>query len=368
VPLLHKIVGVVIVCAVILGLTLPREHPRSSPSKEVNVARAGAGSERVADRATRRPSATPPPKVTVIGRAAPEAARIKANELGQIPVLMYHRIVKKPQIPLDRSVTEFREEITKLATSGYVPITAAEFAGGRIDVPAGRHPVVLTFDASTPGHFGLDAQGDPLPDTVVAILMETARRHPGFRPVATFYLNRELFGMGVGMGGRTAEGLKWLIRHGFELGNHTMTHADLSRLPKAGVQKAISDIEGRIVSLAGIHTTTLAYPYGGEPKNRAWAEAKAGSYRFNGIFLARGQPSESPFSKDFDRTRIPRVRSEGKIAEGGCRRFCSTAWLEWLDKHPAERYISDGDPHTVTFPRAGERRLADRFRARARAY
>jgi peptidoglycan/xylan/chitin deacetylase (PgdA/CDA1 family) len=374
VPLLHKIAGVVIVCAVILGLTLPGERRRPGSAREVNAARAGAESGRVADKADKagkvtgspagQKSASPTPKVTVIAQAAPEAARVRANELGQIPVLMYHRIVDKPQMSLDRSVGEFRAEITRLARTGYVPITAAEFAAGRIDVPAGRFPVVLTFDDSTPGHFGLDAQGNPLPNTVVAILMETARQFPGFRPVATFYLNKELFGLGD----RTAQGLKWLTQHGFELGNHTMTHADLSRLPKSGVQKEIGDIENQIVSQAGVHTTTLAYPYGSEPKKRAWAESKDGSYRFNGIFLAGWRPSEPPFSRDFDWTRIPRVRSEGKIAQDDCKQFCSTAWLDWLDKHPQERYISDGDPNTISFPRASERRLAERFRAWAREY
>ena len=65
----------------------------------------------------------------------------------------------------------------------------------RIDVPAGRHPVVLTFDDSTPGHFGLDPQGNPKPDTAVGVIEQVARENPGFRPTATFYLNKDLFGM-----------------------------------------------------------------------------------------------------------------------------------------------------------------------------
>lgn len=371
-PLLHKIAGVVIVCAVILGLVLPREERGGAPERE--AARAGAQSEhrgetggrKAADPARKqeRPSAPPSPTSTVIAQARPEAVRVRANELGQIPVLMYHRIVKKPEMSLDRSVQEFRDEMERLARTGYSPITAGEFASGWINVPAGRYPVVLTFDDSTPGHFALDAHGNPAPDTAVAILLETARRHPGFRPTATFYLNKELFQMGD----RAGEGLKWLVRHGFELGNHTLSHKNLGELSQSAVQKEIGDIENQITSLAGIHTTTLAYPFGVEPKKPAWAHAKEGSYRFKGVFLAGWRPSESPFSRDFDWRRIPRVRSEGKIAEDDCKRYCSTAWLDWLDKNPGERYISDGDPNTVSFPKAAERKLADRFRAYGRAY
>ncbi|GAA4084017.1 polysaccharide deacetylase family protein [Actinomadura miaoliensis] len=371
-PLLHKIAGVVIVCAVIMGLVLPRDERGSEPEREAARAGAQTKSENEADKDTparparqgRTTHARPSPSVTVIAQARPEVARIRANELGQIPVLMYHRIVKKPEMSLDRSVQEFRDEITRLAKSGYVPITAGEFAAGRVDVPAGRHPVVLTFDDSTPGHFALDAHGNPAPDTVVSVLTEVARQYPGFRPTATFYLNKDPFQLGD----RTGEGLKWLVQHGFELGNHTLSHKNLAQMSQSGVEKEIGDIEGQIVSLAGVHTKTLAYPFGSEPKKAAWAQAKTGSYRFNGVFLAGWRPSESPFSRDFDWRRIPRVRSEGKIAEDDCKRYCSIAWLDWLDKNPTERYISDGDPNTVSFPRAAESKLASRFRVYARAY
>ena len=30
-------------------------------------------------------------------------------------------------------------------------------------------------------------------------------------------------------------------------------------------------------------------------------------------------------------------------------------WLDWFDKHPADRFVSDGDPGTVTVP--AERRV-----------
>ncbi|RFU38437.1 polysaccharide deacetylase, partial [Actinomadura logoneensis] len=308
------------------------------------------------------PSATP--TAGAVPPAAPAAVQAKANELGQVPVFMYHRIMKHPEASLDRSTKELYAELTRLATSGYYPVTAAEFASGRLDVPLGKHPVVLTFDDSTPGQFSLDARGGPAPDTAVAIIQQVAREHPGFRPVATFYCNEDLFGLGA----RSAEGLRWLIANGFEVANHTVSHPDLRTLSKAGVQKEIAGMEDKLVALTGRHTTTFAYPFGSIPHNRAWAQREDGRYSFQIVFLAGWKPSESPFDKVFDRWAATRIRSEGKIAENDCRTFCSTAWLDWLDDHPRERYTSDGDPGTVTFPRAFEKRLAKPFRPYARAY
>jgi peptidoglycan/xylan/chitin deacetylase (PgdA/CDA1 family) len=302
--------------------------------------------------------------VATVQAAAPAAAAAKANELGQVPVLMYHRIIDKPELALDRSTKEFREELVRLAQEGYVPITAGEFVTGHINVPAGKHPVVLTFDDSTPSHFSLDPQGRPKPGTAVAIIQEVARQYPGFRPTATFYLNKELFQLA----GQEAAGLKWLQQNGFELGNHTLTHKDLSTLSKGEVQKEIAGIEDKVVSLTGTHTATLAYPFGSAPDKNAWAEKKDGSYGFKGIFLAGWRPSLSPHDTDFDRLEIPRVRSEGKIAENDCKRYCSTAWLDELKAQPATRYTSDGDPGTITFPRADEDGLAKDLRARGRVY
>jgi peptidoglycan/xylan/chitin deacetylase (PgdA/CDA1 family) len=368
VPLLHRIAAVVIVFAVIAGFWLPGERGGSRTGARVDHRGPVADADSVrhghpSPGATSHAPASPAPAGTV-GPATPAAAAAKAAELGQVPVIMYHRIVPKAERDLDRSEKDFRDELVRLAKGGYVPITAGEFAAGWINVPAGKHPVVLTFDDSMPEQFALDAQGRPKAGTAVAILQEVARQYPGFRPTATFYLTKDMFRLG----GQEAAGLKWLMSNGFELGNHTVNHPDLSGMSKEKVQKEIGDIEARILRLTGKHTTTLAYPFGSEPKKRSWAAKKDGAYAFRGVFLAGWKPSESPFDKDFDPMAIARVQSEGKIKRNDCTRYCSAAWLDELDKHPESRYTSDGDPDTVTFPRADEDRLAKELRGRGRVY
>ncbi|TDE29534.1 polysaccharide deacetylase [Actinomadura sp. 6K520] len=369
-PLLHKIAGVVIVCAVVLGLTLPGERrgreERDPAGRAASQASPAAGA--VEAGATTPAQGGGSPSVSPSGpipAAAPAAAAAKANELGQIPVLMYHRIVKKPERSLDRSVKELYDELTRLAESGYQPITAAEFVSGRFNVPAGKYPVVLTFDDSSPDQFALDAQGNPAPDTAVAVIQQVASEHPGFRPTATFFLVDDIFGM---EDEQASAGLKWLRQHGYDVGNHTKSHPNLSGLSEKKVQDEIGSLEDRVVQLSGAHTATLAYPFGAVPGKERWARKQDGRYSFQGIFLAGWRPSASPFDEEFDRWNIPRIRSEGKIKENDCKKFCSTAWLEHLDKHPAERYTSDGDPNTVTFPKASEDRLAKEYRGRARTY
>ncbi|WP_395106888.1 polysaccharide deacetylase family protein [Actinomadura sp. SCN-SB] len=366
-PLLHKIAAVVIVAAVVAGLWLPgeRDGSRAATQAKEPVAQAGGVGHRSPPPAPGpAPGKAAPSPAGTVGPATPAAAAAKANELGQVPVIMYHRIVPKPERDLDRSAKDFRAELVRLAKSGYVPITAGEFAAGWINVPAGRHPVVLTFDDSMPEQFSLDAQGRPKAGTAVAIIQEVARRYPGFRPTATFYLTKDLFRLD----GQEAAGLAWLLRNGFELGNHTLSHRNLSQLSKKDVQREIGDIEARIVRLTGRHTTTLAYPFGAEPDKRSWAAKKDGAYAFKGVFLAGWKPSESPFDKDFDPLAITRVQSEGKIDRNDCARYCSAAWLDELERNPESRYTSDGDPNTITFPRAAEDRLAKELRGRGRVY
>lgn len=85
--------------------------------------------------------ASPPAKVATVDTAAKmqqakvakasAAAKVKANELGQVPVLMYHRIVEHPGGQDDRTPEKFRADLERLAKDGYVPVTAAEYVTGR---------------------------------------------------------------------------------------------------------------------------------------------------------------------------------------------------------------------------------------------
>ncbi|MCK2221393.1 polysaccharide deacetylase family protein [Actinomadura sp. ATCC 31491] len=274
------------------------------------------------------------------------AARAKANELGQIPVLMFHRIVVKPATTDDRSPAQFRADLERLVKENYVPITAAEMVAGKIDIPAGKHPVVLTFDDSSPSQLTLNEVGVPQKDTAVAILKEVAARHPGFRPVATMYVTRDMFGK-IGRE-EQAQTLQWLKDNGFDLGNHTRDHINLRGRSQKEVEEQIGSIGREITSLSSVKPTTIALPYGNQPKKPEWALRGKG-YNHTGAFLAGYTPAPAPFSKAFNASGIPRIKVMEK--KGDCAQFCSDAWLDWLNKNPDMRYTSDGDAGTVAYPK-----------------
>ncbi|SEG89040.1 Polysaccharide deacetylase [Thermomonospora echinospora] len=292
-------------------------------------------------------------------------AAVRANELGQIPVLMYHRIAAHPAAIHDRTPADFRAELDRLAREGYVPITAAEYVTGRIDIPAGKHPVVLTFDDASVSQLTLSADGKPRPDTAVAILLDAGRRHPGFRPVATMFVNSRPFNE---PGGRRT--LTWLHEHGFEIGNHTSTHANLGTSDAAKVRREIAVNQRDIIAaVPGATVRTLALPFGIQPKPPALAvrgEDRGIRYEHKGVFLAGANPAPSPFDASFDPYNIPRIRSQG--AHGEEANYASTQWLDRLATEEGNRYTSDGDPARISYPRYGTGQIAPAWKKAARPY
>ncbi|MFD5029556.1 polysaccharide deacetylase family protein [Streptomyces sp. NPDC058220] len=292
--------------------------------------------------------------------AAKDPAEVGADELGQVPVLMYHQLTAKPASVYDRTPADFRAELERLAREKYVPVTARDFQTGRIDIPAGTHPVVLTFDDSTNSQVRLGQDGTPAPDTAIAIMTETAKKYPAFKPVGTFFVNADAFSA-TG----SAKALTWLKEHGCEVGNHTDRHQNLRSLDQAGATQAIAAGQQAILKSApGNQVTSLALPFGAMPQP-AEVAARGTGYRYDGVYLVGANPSVSPFAKAFTPDAIPRIRSAGPKdadAEFGSSR--------WLDKLAAGKswYVSDGDPNTVAFPRASQDNVAPAFAKRAKPY
>ncbi|MET9069190.1 polysaccharide deacetylase family protein [Streptosporangium sandarakinum] len=310
------------------------------------------------------PSADLPPPVP----ATPEFARqVGANEAGMVPVLMYHRIVAKRAASIDRTPAQLRKELERLAEDDYVPVTAREFVAGRMDIPAGKHPVVLTFDDGHSSHFALDDSGAPVKDSAVGVIYDVARRYPGFRPVATFWVNREPFGLRAEKDQKRA--VDWLTSHGFEVANHTWRHPYLPAMPKKKIAEQLGRTERLLGRLGVGPSETLALPYGAMPRKRSVVQAgkwDGVAYRFKGVFLAGAQPSESPFTKGYDWRAIQRIQSNGK--KGECRRWCSQYWLEWLRDHPGRRYTADGDPAHISVPKGLRGKISSRNRGRVIVY
>ncbi|MDI2027372.1 polysaccharide deacetylase family protein [Saccharopolyspora sp. TS4A08] len=296
------------------------------------------------------PAPPPPPNTPAAPPAPPpppDPASVGANELGDVPVLMYHRITPAPTSVYDRTPADFRGELERLVREDYVPVTATEYATGKIDIPAGKHPVVLTFDDGSATQFTVDASGDPAPESAVGILLSVARANPGFRPVATMYVFNPPFEEPTGR-----RSLTWLHDNGFEIGNHTLDHPNLGKVSSeqaqheiAGMQKIITD------AVPGLRVDSLALPLGMHPDEEALASdgsADGVTYHHTSVMLVGSNPAPSPFTADFDPANIPRIRSQGPTGEDA--NYGSTVWLDKLAADPASRYTSDGDPAKTSAP------------------
>jgi peptidoglycan/xylan/chitin deacetylase (PgdA/CDA1 family) len=292
---------------------------------------------------------------------------VHANELGVVPVIMHHEIRPDRVGDYDQTPAEFGHELETLWSQGYWPVRAIDLATGHMNVPAGKTPVVLTFDDTTRYQFSYDSRGQVDPTTALGVLLDFARAHPQFHPTGTFYVLREPFGDTP----RGPEMLRWLVQHGFELGNHTRDHLSLGSLSPEGVQRELvlgKKVITDAVPKAGVHT--MALPLGVMPSDAALARHgrwDGQSYWNAGVFLVGAEPAPSPFSRSFDPGAIPRIRSS-HLPWSGDRDFTAAYWLDELRRNPDERYVSDGNARTIAFPREEAGQLAPRFRARARPY
>ena len=208
--------------------------------------------------------------------AAGAAPPLPPNELGRVMILEYHRI-DAAEARWSRSADNFRRDLHRLWERGYRLVALGDLLDGRLAIPAGMSPVVLTFDDSSPGQFRyLERNGEPVldPDCAVGILEAFEREHPAFGRAATFYVlpgadppNR-LFDQPAHAGRK----LRYLASHGYEIGNHTLWHADLSRYPEPSVRRQLAEAVAWIQRhVSGYQPRTLALPMGRFPVVLDWA-------------------------------------------------------------------------------------------------
>ncbi|HMC69359.1 MAG TPA: polysaccharide deacetylase, partial [Mycobacteriales bacterium] len=175
----------------------------------------------------------------------PDPASVRANEIGVIPVLMHHRLVTKVDSEYDMTPAYFAAELERLHREGYYPVTMLQVARGDLGhVPAGRSPVVLTFDDSTTGQVHYTSAGQIAPDSAVGMLLDFAKQHADFPAVASLYLNKDPFALGD-----PHRVVSDLVRLGFEVGNHTYDHVPL-QLPPAKVQQQLGELAAMVSTAA----------------------------------------------------------------------------------------------------------------------
>jgi len=344
----------VVLAAAVTGLLLTACANQSDSSNQ--------GGDKIND-ASPSPSASASASSDTAGSGGPAAdpASVSANELGSVPVMMYHQIKADPKGGYDQTPEKFKAEMERMYSENYRPITAANFVAGKIDIPAGKHPVVMTFDDSSPSQAQIGPDGNPTADSALGMMEQFGKDHPDWHSTATFYVNDGSFA------GDTKV-IPWLVAHGYEVGDHTLTHANLRQISSEQAQKEIGGEYSKILAQApGYQVTTMALPFGIHPNESALAHHgtyNGVTYDLSGVMLVGSNPSPSPFSQKFDQYNIPRIRS-GTSADGQLE---GKYWLDFLEKNPSGRYTSDGDPNKISFPKAKQANLSSKYSSEANAY
>lgn len=285
----------------------------------------------------------------------------KVNELGRIPVMMYHGIRdEEPKyiggnIDKDgyhRTVEAFKKDLDFYYNNGYRMVRLIDYVNGEIDVPLGMSPIVITFDDGLVNNMkviGLDSEGELIidPNCAIGILEEYKKKYSDYNVTATFFVNSSLFNQKE----YDEKILKWLIEHGYDIGNHSYNHADFSKIDVDSTKYEIGRMYKTLDSIIGDkYVNIVALPFG-SPYKKSHSNFEYildGSYDgfdYKTVSTLRvGWESDySPFSNDFDKTLIKRIRAYDNNGDDFDIEYN-------FNNLKNNRYISDGNKDLIVFP------------------
>jgi len=299
------------------------------------------------------------------------------NEIGVIPVMEYHVITTDPQKESDqfvRTADHLREDLQFLYDHNFYVIPMRALVRSEITAPAGKHPVVLTFDDATASQFrwSKDANGTIAldPNTAIGILEEFFAGHPDFGRGGFFaVLPSNCFTDDTPHNtmNNCTDKLTWMAKHGYEIGLHTLQHEDLLDVTDDEFQRQIGEnviwVDER-VSGPGNMSRVLAMPFGNYPdrdKHQAQRQMMRAGFTYKGVhiklegaLLVGANPTESPSSEAFDPIFIARIQAFKESLD---------LWFPQFEQGTVSLYTSDGDPDTVWVPNVIPDDLAGQFSA-----
>jgi peptidoglycan/xylan/chitin deacetylase (PgdA/CDA1 family) len=263
------------------------------------------------------------------------------NLEGQVLVLEYH-LIGEPEERWQRTPANFRADLERLLAEGYYPVNLRDLAAGDLKMaPAGKRPVVLTFDDSSIGQFRILPDGSIAPDSAVGILLDFHRAHPADWPLrATFFMlqdvdapDRILFGQPEWVQHK----LQMLVGWGMEVGSHTISHANLAASSPMEVKRQLALSQSRLEELLpGYEVVSLSIPFGQYPEDEALlasGEYQGQVYQYRAAVKVSGGLAPSPHSAAFNPYHIPRVQAIQSELD---------YWLGYANQ-PGVYYVSAGE-------------------------
>lgn len=284
------------------------------------------------------------------------------DELGRVPIMMYHGIHNVDakyvggNVDKDgyqRTASAFRNDLEFYYSNGYRMARLIDYVNGIIDVPMGKSPIVLTFDDGLDNNIkviGLDDNGEIIidPNSAVGILEEFKNKYNDFNVTATFFVNGGLFNQEE----YNEKILNWLVDHGYDVGNHSYSHADFSKIDNNKSIYEIGSVYKILNSILGDkYVNIVALPFGSPYKksHSNFSSIMSGTYdgfEYNTISALRvgWEADYSPFSNDFDKSFLKRIRAYDNNGVD----FDIEMNFKLLESN---RYISDGDKNLIVFPK-----------------
>lgn len=271
---------------------------------------------------------------------------VRPNELGEVMVIMYHRL-EAENTDYARTPEAFRQDLKRLYDMGFRTISLRDFVSGKIDVPAGYTPVILTFDDAHISNFRCLEDQSVDPESAVGILMEFAGTYPDFGTHASFFLNA---GIPFGQKKFAPFKLEFLLENGMDVGNHSFGHEHFKKMTASEVEVSLGKTYAFFKSQLpeGYQFNMLALPFGERPVETERSTLIEGqyegmNYQHIAILNVGWKPSVSSFDKLFDFTSIQRVQS-------GDGQMQLKYWLDQYELHPEKRFVSDGRNDRIVFP------------------
>ena len=286
------------------------------------------------------------------------------DELGEVPIMMYHGIHNKTNSETEytggnvdkdgyqRTTEAFKSDLEFYYNSGYRMIRLTDYVDGNIDVELGKSPIILTFDDGLSNNIkvtGLDRDGNIIidPNSAVGILESFKKKYPDFNVTATFFVNGGLFNQPE----YNEKIIKWLVNNGYDIGNHTYSHVNFSKVGKEESLKEVGSVYEILDEIIpGKYVNIIALPFG-SPYNLDHANMQyifdtkynGKTYTTKAALRVGWKAESSPFSKDFNPKFLKRIRAY----DNNGVEFDIEMNFKLLEKN---RYISDGDINTVVIP------------------
>ena len=283
------------------------------------------------------------------------------NELGKVPIMMYHGIKNISSsetgniggnVDKDgytRTSEAFKNDLEFYYENGYRMIKLSDYVNGKIDVPYGLSPIILTFDDGNANNIkvtGTDSNGDIIidPDSAIGILEEFKKKHKDVNVTAIFFITSNLFNQPE----YDVKIINWLIDNGYEVGNHTWGHNNFSNINTSKTEEVVAKMYNKLDSIIpNKYAKIVALPYG-SPYNKSHenyshiinSSYEGKSYETIAALRVGWEPEVSPFDKNFDATFLKRCRAY----DNNGKEFDIKMVFNMLNK---TRYISDGNVNTI---------------------